>query len=1267
MDDINPVREIVCYPITNISRPLDMFGAFPKELKTFVPIALSPPPPPCRNSSMASSTLKIFSKLQSSSSSTQKIERPTQFRSKSAGSYSSLSMIKDAKNMSNSSTKVLVKKPTPKVISLAAPKRSPRYSHSPVAFGRSISRERTFAEEKKRIEESLPQCGKIKNLTTRILRKADLKSPDEVKRAIQNTVRYGNVIERVNNLSKKCDTNVKRLKVTGNDGNNKVHSRVIMNWVTRGQNALGMGKIRASRSKTIKSVEDPKMKTAKALMRSKTASTSNVSLARTNSTFSISSTKSKRKEPVSKRSDLIGSTYISTSSSSRTKTEPKTLKEIVDAKNRLVKFDCHNQNTVHKSYTPQSSAQYFQDVCLRNYSSEVKRIPTARTVLEKARIWNQISAKSEPNLRPLQVYLSAKRPVSSSKFKLIDYARNRPRSLSPRRPLLPSYICHSSKFDSFAQLSQEEDEFGNTEVTRNFYSYQERSRSEPPTITVLTEIVKPDSPVVIHGRKRLADAERESRSMSPARLMTRSQLCPRIETQHSQSKVVNRTRSLSSPHSKQVGSRLTKVNSQSTKSLDVSDKSHQKSERFRELNQFYSNLERIGQLERATSQSDLKPIRKQKEIIDFELWKRIRSHEKAEKELNYLIGKLKKEQKEKGLFFKSHDLEDIRWEPNRECGLRIKEKSVEDLKELFLQKSSDLDDSKREEIEMNKDRYRSLWKGSSVMDVASSMVNKYQNSEASSTKAASPQPEHFFGLSRSLISTLSSDQISKLKVQLKAIYSGEKALNKGVTLPKAKTITSPIRSASLPKDTTAVVLRRPKESYSKPAPAMSETEKKRLSQDFCLEIKNVFEQKKNRTVSQKSSPTRSVTAAIRSQSENVYNPTPVKDLIDFKGDEECGSSEATAITVIHRPIDNIQDKIQYFEDKNTEVAGTTIYHARDYSSPDEEEIMAAINLKMQNKKRQENQLSSSQSFSDLKEMFGEKSSMVTQYSRVDRSVSPLSGPKSLDIVSEIRELSESHGQGKVRKLTTNFEVKNLKVPARMSSAPARTHSNPDIFQTFPRTKHSSITRVRNHELGDVTWMTHKFETKDMANRSRCRTRRVVSPTSKVSFKKDNRYMPHIDIISKTASLKRDIKKSGPVLAIDRTGEVDKIREMFENRNRLSILGKMYTSVPDITELREVCRYLSGPWFAHRFPDPGDNKRSLSTPEKTGPVVEIVQGHQSGRNTRHNQTQMGQSLYRDGFVANTKTENIEVYRENKGGYKWYLRHNNFKCYRSEAVN
>lgn len=59
-------------------------------------------------------------------------------------------------------------------------------SRSPVAFGRSISKERSFAEEKKRLENTLPAGRTNFEASTNILRDPSLKSPQEVREAVRS-------------------------------------------------------------------------------------------------------------------------------------------------------------------------------------------------------------------------------------------------------------------------------------------------------------------------------------------------------------------------------------------------------------------------------------------------------------------------------------------------------------------------------------------------------------------------------------------------------------------------------------------------------------------------------------------------------------------------------------------------------------------------------------------------------------------------------------------------------------------------------------------------------------------------------------------------------------------------------------------------------------------------------------------------------------------------------------------------------------------------
>jgi sorbin and SH3 domain containing protein 1 len=156
------------------------------------------------------------------------------------------------------------------------------------------------------------------------------------------------------------------------------------------------------------------------------------------------------------------------------------------------------------------------------------------------------------------------------------------------------------------------------------------------------------------------------------------------------------------------------------------------------------------------------------------------------------------------------------------------------------------------------------------------------------------------------------------------------------------------------------------------------------------------------------------------------------------------------------------------------------------------------------------------------------------------------------------------------------------------------------------------TRVRGHEFGNVSHITHKYEMQ--SKRARSRTRRA-SPILKNPIK--DRLMPHINVISKTASLKDrqrisvsnkdNLDKIEPIPST--SGEVvAKIKHKFEAlENNLSLMGKMYTSVPDIRELKDISPHLShlpycGSFTTHQFPLPEDNSRSVTSPDKSPPGI-----------------------------------------------------------------
>nr|XP_015839813.1 PREDICTED: uncharacterized protein LOC659365 isoform X2 [Tribolium castaneum] len=202
-----------------------------------------------------------------------------------------------------------------------------------------------------------------------------------------------------------------------------------------------------------------------------------------------------------------------------------------------------------------------------------------------------------------------------------------------------------------------------------------------------------------------------------------------------------------------------------------------KSTRFRDLNQFYAAIERFGRLEQ-TAASRTPRRRGEGEIIDFDRWKEVRTRERAEKELETLVMQLKHDAKEKGFLFSPKEVEKYRWKRELDRGLRIKEKSVDDIKEEF------------ERLKLFEpkppinDTYKPLWRGDSVLSLANKMVERRSLSEGRRTKKWADCDEKLLtrAIGSRIWSSLSNEQIGILKNQLSEIY-GQKQQDCSIDVP----------------------------------------------------------------------------------------------------------------------------------------------------------------------------------------------------------------------------------------------------------------------------------------------------------------------------------------------------------------------------------------------------------------------------------------------------------------------------------------------------
>lgn len=425
---------------------------------------------------------------------------------------------------------------------------------------------------------------------------------------------------------------------------------------------------------------------------------------------------------------------------------------------------------------------FFQNLFLRNHPSFAQsHEENAKKSLvgERAKMFQDItkeSFRSEPSLKSLSVYLAHKRPVSNSKFK--NWERE---SVVSSRSSSPYGICWPGrsvqkigKFDNLLGI----DEFGSSITLRvrspesvSREHVKERSLSEPPLKTLLES--RESSP--------------RSSSPSPTRSHAprRTHIFKQEDSDIPLSKKVRARSAGEAEEARRLGSNLSLTKSTgSLSSMDREDYQQyilellhhkRKSKRYKDLRDFYTSLSRMDQLERTFSSGDLRPRLKNEEIIDYDRWKQIRSKEKAEQELKALYGKLKSVQRDNDFLFSAKDVDKFKW--HGDCGLRCKERSVEDILQYFRRlqsEESEMEFSKRRTIPQ-KDVYKPLWRGNSVVNVATTMQRKANSTFRDADRSADYHPslQRSLGGSKKFWSSLSIEQVTNLKKQLNEIYGSD--------------------------------------------------------------------------------------------------------------------------------------------------------------------------------------------------------------------------------------------------------------------------------------------------------------------------------------------------------------------------------------------------------------------------------------------------------------------------------------------------------------
>lgn len=936
--------------------------------------------------------------------------------------------------------------------------------------------------------------------------------------------------------------------------------------------------------------------------------------------------------------------------------------------------------------------------CNKMYFSQTSR-PKSPTVV----FYRKEKPKESPTRSPISpsrlIFSQTKRPISPKVVhrRVVSPTQPLQKSLSPTkivfsetvRPISP-VIARRSPYLDVIDMKSESDKYPST----IFFSQTSRPVSPKVTRKCTSASISRS-----HSTSPVSIRSPSYRRIHSARLQNSRQYADTVP------KSVFRTRSAGDTDRKNIADNFP-TRTKSDSNLHTADPDYDeyirdmqstkiRSERFRELNRYYTYLERVAELEKATSTSDLRHRKKDEEIIDFDRWKKIRAIERAEEELNNLYRKLKIAQTEKDVLFYPRDLKDFRWNHDADRGLRIKERSVEDLKDHFQQ--IPLYDSLESEQPQSRDTYKPLWRGTSVAETAFYINKKNDNDKIEHHPISKPTValqetslndlRKKIGLGSRLWSSLSMDQVNALKNQLNAIYSKEldaKANIKSnepdkytIDVKANKIDTNPslhVRCNSLitseqekpvkltKSDSIAAIscpitsVKELKNNVNKIQMTLSENEKRKISQTLSKEILNRIhkfdnqaplslkeeientEIKEQLTVESKDIVVQKPESNNNIESENnkkvdveskrhvIYTNEKTETPCQSSASEtETASSDISNKTVIYRgPSKEVKKKVQYFESVKNEADQTkTVYHARENSDEKENQDKKTSSLKANKEftktvneikptEPPKNQIVQSQSCTNFKELFGEseKNKFLSLPLKPDlhsRSASPHSEMYIVDrrtpdtlLCSSDETIWRSRSPspdperywraylnlaraGEVRRLARRFDS-----PSAAGAVLRRYRSDPELARNAFITSWSSFEKLASRK-------------------DKCK---VMLPVARVPLRQTNRYMPHIDIISKLAALRRRTtprSRSAEEALECRPGEVDRIRRRFET---MSLLGQIYASAPDVSELHDMAPYLAGSWVAHRYPRRSDNNRSIDDPNvlvrgRTSPVKKEV--------------------------------------------------------------
>lgn len=187
--------------------------------------------------------------------------------------------------------------------------------------------------------------------------------------------------------------------------------------------------------------------------------------------------------------------------------------------------------------------------------------------------------------------------------------------------------------------------------------------------------------------------------------------------------------------------------------------------KFKDLNNFFKNLEKLNELKRSTSCVDIRPIRRELDLIDYDVWKSTHDNVKTKKKFETLYAQIKEMEKAKHFLYECSNASSNKWKKDEDFGLRNRIRTINDLRKIFTSMS-----------------------GHNDIDLKNNVNRKSLENDELFKK---------HGVSNCLIKMLSSSQMNKLRKQLIEIYEENMSENKrnqnvDLKINKNKSILKPL-------------------------------------------------------------------------------------------------------------------------------------------------------------------------------------------------------------------------------------------------------------------------------------------------------------------------------------------------------------------------------------------------------------------------------------------------------------------------------------------